>query len=256
MAPFLVVLLSCLFIGITAAGGAQTVTVDTVQMEVEPLAADSFDGDLQDWVVEGNSRAYTNEGKLHIETPEKGYATVWYKVPFEGNQLIRFKARVLPPGQASNINFFFCASLPDEGDFFAPQRTGAYNEYHDINNYTMTFTGRRDDRREDGTLAAPGYMRLRKNPGFNLVDENLAFKAEIEIDYDIAILKVGKRIKVFVNDVPALDWWDYSRTGTDVSHAGGYAGFRTFWSRLEIDEFEVYQIKSWSMAETEKLKDL
>ncbi len=250
-----VVLLSCLLcaVGIHA---AETVTLDSLRLEVEPLAADDFTGGLENWAIEGNSKVFVENSRLRIDTPEKGYATVWYKEPFEGNHLIRFRARVLPPRHASNINFFFCASLPDDGDFFAQQRTGAYNEYHEINNYTMTFTGRRDDRREDGTLAAPGYMRLRKNPGFNMVDENLAFKAEVETDYDIAIFKVGNRIKVFVNEVPALDWWDMSETGLDMAHSGGYAGFRTFWSRLEIDDFEVHQVKSWSMAGIEKLKDL
>ena len=239
-----------------AAKAAETMTIDTVRMEVEPLVTDDFSGDLDNWIVEGNSRVWIENGKLRIDTPEKGYATVWHRTPFDGNHLIRFRARVLPPRQASNVNFFFCASLPDGGGFFDQERSGKYAEYHKINNYTMTFTGRREDTDARGRLRAPGYMRLRKNPGFNLVDETLDFKADIEQDYDVSILKVGMRIKVFVNGVPALDWWDYGETADRGAHAGGYAGFRTFWSRLELDDFAVYRVNSWKMTAIEALKDL
>jgi len=229
MQSLLLIVLCFICVAVTAARGAETITIDTVEMDVEPLAADDFSDGLDRWVVEGNSQVTIREGRLLIETPDRGYATVWYREPFQGHQLIRFRARVLPPQAASNINFFFCASLPDAGDFFAQERTGAYAEYHQINNYTLTFTGRREDRDRAGNLAAPGYMRLRKNPGFMLKDENLAFKAEVETDYDIAIMKFGARIKVFVNGLPALDWWDYGDTSPEDIWMNGYAGFRTFW---------------------------
>jgi len=150
----------CLMTGMKAAAGAETITIDTVELEVEPLAADDFSAGLDNWVVEGNSEVGVRDGKLLIETPEKGYATVWYREPLDGHQLIRFRARALPPKAASNINFFFCASLPDGGEFFVGERSGEYAEYHEINNYTMTFTGRREDRDEGGNLRAPGYICL------------------------------------------------------------------------------------------------
>lgn len=229
----------CLLISVGAARGAQSMTLGNLELEVEVLAEDDFSGGLERWVVEGNSEVWIEEGTLRIDTPERGYATVWHRDPFEGDQLIRFRARVLPPRQASNINFFFCASLPDGGDFFAPERSGRYAEYHEINNYTMTFTGR-----QEGVASAPGYMRLRKNPGFHKVAENLDTRADIETDYDIAILKVGERIRVFVNGEAQVDWQDEP----GAAHPGGYAGFRTFWSRLAIDRFTTRRVVSCRQA--------
>ena len=229
----------CLLVSIGAARGAQSMTLGDLELEVELLANDDFSGNLDNWVVEGNSEGWIEDGKLRIDTPERGYATVWHKEPFEGDQLIRFRARVLPPRQASNINFFFCASLPDGGDFFAPERSGRYAEYHEINNYTMTFTGR-----QEGVAAAPGYMRLRKNPGFHKVAENRDIMADIETDYDIAILTVGGHIRVFVNGALGARWQDEP----GAALRGGYAGFRTFWSRLAIDRFAAYRVISCRQA--------
>lgn len=233
------VVVCCLLVGMGAARGAQTMTVGDLELEVQALAEDDFSTNLDRWIVEGNSEVWLEDGKLRIDTPERGYATVWHREPFEGDQLIRFSARVIPPRQASNVNFFFCASLPDGGDFFAPERSGQYPEYHEINNYTMTFTGRRE-----GVAAAPGYMRLRKNPGFHKVAENTDIRADIETDYEIAILKVGDRIRVWVNGEVGVDWQDEP----GAAHPGGYAGFRTFWSRLAIDRFASYRVLSHRQA--------
>ena len=216
---------------------AETVRVGGEVFNVSLLAADDFAGNLDHWVVEGNATVEVRDGRLQIATPDRGQATVWYRQPFAGDQLICFTARVLPPQQASNINFFFCASRPDGGDFFATARTGAYAEYHQINNYTMTFTGQRE-----GTANAPGYMRLRQNPGFHLRDENLAVKAEIETDYHIAIAKAGSLIRVFVNGQQTLRYDDVDATGQPQDLREGYAGFRTFWSRLWCDDFAVWRI--------------
>jgi hypothetical protein len=224
---------------LAVAASADTLRVGECAFTVTPLAADDFAGGLDRWMVEGNSRVATRDGRLCIETPEQGYATVWYRQPFSGDLLIRFRARVLPPRQASNINFFCYASLPEGGGFFAPPRTGAYAEYHRINNYTMTFTGRRE-----GVASAPGYLRLRKNPGFHLVDENLEVKAEIETDYAIALAKVGPLIRVFVNDRQVLSFSDVNAAGERQDYRAGYVGFRTFWSRLTCDDFEVWRIEA------------
>ncbi|MBU0609502.1 MAG: YesU family protein [Armatimonadetes bacterium] len=230
-------LLLCALLALGAGAAADTVRLGDCTLAVTPLASDDFSGDLANWVVEGNSQVEVRDGRLCIETPARGYATVWYRRPFTGDQLIRFRARLLPPKQASNINFFFCAGLPDGADFFAPHRTGAYAEYHQVINYTMTFTGERE-----GQANAPGYMRLRKNPGFHLVGENLDFKAEIETDYDVAIAKVGSLIRVFLNGQPSLRFDDVDEAGARQNVRGGYAGFRTFWSRLTCDDFAVWQI--------------
>ncbi len=224
-------------LALTASVSAETVRVGEEAFTVSPLAADDFAGDLSRWVVEGNATVEARDGRLQITTPDRGQATVWYRQPFAGDQLICFQARVLPPRQASNINCFFCATLPEGGDFFAAERTGAYAEYHRINNYTMAFTGQRE-----GMANAPGYMRLRKNPGFHLLAENLDMKAEIETDYGIAIAKVGSLIRVFVNGQQALSFNDVDEAGVRQDHRGGYVGFRTFWSRLWCDDFAVWRI--------------
>lgn len=230
-------LILCALLALTTSASAETLRVGERLFTVSPLAADDFSGDLRDWLVEGNATVEVREGRLCVETPERGQATIWRRQPFADDHLIRFRARVLPPRQASNINCFFCASLPEGGDFFAAERTGAYAEYHRINNYTMTFTGQRE-----GVANAPGYMRLRKNPGFHLLAENLDVKAEIETDYDIAIAKVGSLIRVFVNGWQTLGFNDVDEAGARQDHRGGYVGFRTFWSRLWFDDFQVWRI--------------
>lgn len=231
-----VLTLSLLCLAGHAAG--DTIRLGECTLNVTPLVSADFSGTLDNWVVEGNSIVEIRDGRLHIATPDNGYATVWYRQPFSGDQLIRFKARVLPPKQASNINFFLCASLPDGGDFFAPNRTGDYAEYHALTNYTMTFTGRRE-----GLANAPGYMRLRRNPGFVLVDENLDLKAETDTDYHIAIVKTGSQIRVFVNNRQTLSFDDVNAAGERQDYRAGYAGFRTFFSQLWFDDFAVYAVQ-------------
>lgn len=226
-----------LLVLLAGAGRADKLRVGDCDLTVTRLAGDDFSGTLEKWACEGDSRVEIADGRLLIETPERGVATVWYRTPFAGDQLIRFRARVLPPRQASNINFFFCASLPEGGDFFAQHRTGAYTDYHRINNYTMTFTGQRE-----GQANAPGYMRLRRNPGFVLLQENLGFKAEIETDYRIDILKRASTLQVFVGGVLALAHDDRDAAGARQDWQGGYVGFRTFATKLWFDDFAVYAV--------------
>ena len=78
--------------------------------------------------------------------------TAWFTENIEGDIAILYQARILEPAGDRNINLIFPSHCGGGSDVLGVPFTGAYNEYHKLPNYILTFTST--------------HSRLRRDPGF------------------------------------------------------------------------------------------
>lgn len=187
-------------------------------------AADFDDGEAlgRDWVVEGSGRASIAKGRLFVEAfGNDRAATLWYRAEFDADLLVEFAGVTVPPHGACNFNLFLHASQLDGSDVLGHERSGAYADYHEINNYIFTLT--------------EGWSRLRRNPGFQCLSEDLTLHAKPNVPYHVVILQQGGRLRAFVNDQPIHDVTD------PHPHTHGRIALRTWNTALAYDRFQVWK---------------
>ncbi len=192
------------------------------QLEVE---ADFSDPEAleRDWVLEGNARAHIAKGKLVVDSiGSDTAATLWYKGEFHADLAVEYAAVTVPPHGACNFNLFLHASELDGSDVLRRRRSGAYSEYHEINNYIFTLT--------------QGWSRFRRDPGFNCISEDLDVRGEPDTRYRIVIVQQGARFRSFVNDRLVHDVTD------PQPHTHGRIALRTWNTTLTYDTFRVYEL--------------
>jgi len=200
---------------------AETLQTGSFELQAELLYHEDFSESAKGWKTEGRGKMWVEGGRLFMDASEVEM-TAWCPQKLNGNLLITYRAYVLAPEDANNINLIFMAIGTAEEDVLNLQLSGAYKEYHQLSNYIMTFTS--------------GYTRLRRNPGFNLVSENTAVKALTGNEYEVAIILSEKQIRCFINDIPVHSFTDEAR------HQKGRAALRTWHTRLWWDDFKVYRI--------------
>lgn len=210
---------------------------------------DFSDGDMNGWWVEGGERVWVQDGHLYMKAnPDEmsspaGFCTVWYNRKFQGDVEISFDAHVVESAiDANNINFFFHYTHPEEGKTIwntrADRADGAYSHYHNLNGYIVTFLN--DFNREaplspDGTPQA--RLRMRRCPGFRLIDETFGHHCRAGITYRCRIVKQGRRIGFYVDGQKLLE-------GDDDNFLNeGYIGLRTFrtcvwWDNITVRRLE------------------
>lgn len=236
--------------------GCTTVT-ENAQMVAPPpaaLIAEDFDR-LPDgpalpdgWWVEGGEKVCIEQGRLRVQAnPAEGaiaadrhnlVCTVWCPQTVAGDVRIAFDACVLASEtEVRNINLFFLYSDPS-GKLLqetpGERRTAAYDAYHGLNGYILTFLADVPKARQyhaDGTAKA--RLRLRRCPGFALVDETYDHHCETGRVYRVEIVRVGGRITGAVDGTVYLRWED------PQPHAAGLIGFRTFRTDLWFDNLQV-----------------
>lgn len=180
--------------------------IDTVRLcddtyRVEWIAKETFDGDLAQWAIEGDSEVKIEGGKLWVRKrdPKRGnVATVWFRPQLPADAIVRFRAKAVPPEEsnAANLNLFLHAREVD-GSPVRFGRGGAYKEYHEIPNYIVTFTG--------GFKA--GWSRARRDPGFDLL-HHADIRSEVGKEYAIAVTIQGGRLRYYVDGVKIHDVQD------------------------------------------------
>jgi len=200
---------------------------------------EDFSDGMDNWWVEGTERTWVEEGRLHVKAdPPKGgkygVGTVWYKHPLPANVRIEFDARVISSsGNHNNINLFFCYSMPDGRDLYATREEradAAYDKYKELSGYIMTFLN--DALGESKTAPDEGQkarFRLRRCPGFNLVNENYAYHCRQGQTYHVVIVKGGGQLACSVDGVEYLSWDDPQPL------TGGWLGLRTYCTYLWWD---------------------
>ncbi|MBT3381843.1 MAG: hypothetical protein HN742_08920 [Lentisphaerae bacterium] len=99
-------------------------------------------------------------------------------------------------------------------------------------------------------------LRLYRNPGHELTAEDTRFNLRRGETYRIAIVKHGRRMRVFVDGVPACEWWAWGESGNEkLDYAGGQVGVFTENVDLTISDFLIGQTLSLQTRKITELKD-
>ena len=229
----------------------RTLVLDDTTLELKTLYEDDFRSDSGHWVGEGTPLVTLTNGRLSIDAVrgEPHVATVWCDIPFQGDTVIEYTAQVEPTVNAdghgeTNLNFFVYASGPGGESVLATRdtRTGAYREYHQLNNYILTYLNSdKNDRSpihgEHGPLFT--RVRFRKDPGFGLLHEAwLQPIVEKGRDYRFTIVIEGARMRFCVDGRKVID-----HTDTAPLHRQGHHAFRTWMSHISVSHFRVSAIQ-------------
>lgn len=186
----------------------------------------SFSDKLKEWRDEGNSPVeFTDSGiivdSIHSDTKQ---STLWCDKVFTGDLKVEFTARILPPEDKNNINFFMFFHSDDK-----LSGMGEYREYHSKNTYIFTYLSRDSN---DVTR-----FRMRKCPGFNLVhEEYLSGRILLNKEYLVSIIHRGNDFTYSVNGKKILKYYD------DKPYTSGRMGLRTFRTKIMWSNFKVYSL--------------
>jgi rhamnogalacturonan endolyase len=213
----------------------------------EVVINERFSSDLKNWWIEGTKNVSLKNGRLFTDADgndaEDRVCTVWCKVPVEGNVAIEYSAEVISSKEEySNINFFFKYSDPKAESMIInckKRSDGAYQYYHNLNGYIVTFLNNPRDKSDslanpDGSRKA--RMRLRRCPGFRLVNETHDYVIKTGKKYDFKITVINGKIDFYVDGKKYLSWSDPEPL------TGGYIGVRTFASCIAWDDVKVTEI--------------
>jgi hypothetical protein len=216
--------------------------------EAEVLLEERFDHDTLDanWWVEGGEAVEIADGRLWVKADPVEYrapgyvCTVWHREPIAGDVRITFDAHVLGSSRlANNINFFLFYTDPTGAPLPASQADradGAYPRYHDLNGYILTLI--------NAGQTTPGdkraRMRMRRNPGFELLDETFDYHCRPGRTYQIMITRRGGRLEF------AVDGTRFLTADDPQPWASGHIGFRTFHTDLWWDNLVVKRLEGES----------
>jgi Domain of unknown function (DUF6250) len=202
---------------------------------LEEAFYDDFSGDLTNWSTEGDAKVGVSRDWLEVDCGAlRGVAaTIWCKREFEGSQLVEYDVRLMPDSRQSNINMFLMASIPDGPGILetGSQRSGKYSEYHVFPNYLITIL--------NGTSPAKREMlrlRMRLDPGFQLVAEKWLEPLVFGRVYHIAYLIQSPRVSVYINGKKAVEH-TYEKSLNQGMH-----GLRIWSTHSIYDNFRVSRI--------------
>ncbi len=210
-----------------------------------PLFFDDFSKDLRYWWIEGGGRVWIQNDRLYVNATgskklNENVSTVWCRIQFPDDIHIEFDAHVISsPANVNNINLFFSYSDPDAVPLFESRhqrKTGVYSLYHRLNGYIITYLN--DPKHNKGIFSDnsdPARFRLRRCPGFNLIQEQYAYHCRQDITYHVEMTKKGNRLTYSVDGMAYLVAVD------DKPLSGGMLGLRTFSTFLWWDNVKVYK---------------
>lgn len=132
--------------------------------------------------------------------------TLWLKDDLASNDLI-ILAKAKSISGAANLNLMSNTREADHKELNVGLRDGNYEDYHygiGENNSTTPAT--------KGYIATftEDHSRIRKNPGFSLLTENLDKKGETDIWYDITWIINNGTLRYFINDELIHEYTDTS----------------------------------------------
>ena len=175
---------------------------------------------LAEWFEEGLGKFSMPEPNvMEVDAMEGGY-TAFLKNELPDDLLVRYKCRTLPPQGANNINLISHCQPPQRGRWPIVE-VGRYKGYREMPNYIVTFVGGFNE--FEGTRECDGRQRLRRNPGFALIDEKEDCASDLERDYLITFTVKGGRVRYYIDDQKIFDWQD-----PEPIAGGGCFAFRTY----------------------------
>lgn len=192
---------------------------------------EGFLPDLEDWSEEGLGHFELKGNMMLVNALEGGYSA-FYRQQLPPDILIRFRAKTIPPGGQNNINII-THCLPGEPGKFPIVPLGRYKSYQELPNYIVTFVGDFDE--QTGQRQSEGRTRLRRNPGFELLQETHP-DSQLEREYQIVFTCKGGHIRYYLDGVKLHDWQDRS------PHGGGYFALRTYRTMLEYRDLLIAQL--------------
>ena len=194
--------------------------------------AEDFSHGMANWWSEGGERIWTEHGRLNMsaDAPKKpggGVATTWCRNPLPADFELELEAHVTASSiAANNINLFFSYSDPSGQpleETRAARASAAYNLYHRLNGYIVTFLN-------EGGKAR---IRLRRNPGFVLLAERHEGECRADVTYRLNVRKRGGEI------VFAVDGRELGRINDPNPWGAGLLGLRSYRTELWWDNVRV-----------------
>jgi hypothetical protein len=238
-------LVSLLVIFATGAPACSQQNRTMVEKKARLLFSENFSKDLSNWWVEGGQQVWIRDGRLYMKADGSGpsnmnVSTAWCRTKFPDDVRIELDAHVLDsPTHVNNINIFFSYSDPKGMPLFESRqerRTGAYTLYHQLNGYIVTFLNDPEHREGNNADNPDGArFRLRRCPGFRLIQEKFAYHCKKGVTYHISLTKRGKRLSY------SVDGTVYLEADDDKPLCGGLFGLRTYATFLWWDNIKVYK---------------
>ena len=212
----------------TSSAQVESIQLGDQTLQVELLFEEDFN-DLSDWTIESTCTPYIeNEMLVWPCEGEEGMGTIWCNQRFDGPTLVTYEVVSLEGMQ--NINFFAYASHPEGLLQTTGERTGHYSEYHNFQNYIVTFLTNGE---------AQWRVRFRKDPGFGLLSEKY-------VEMDTATGQPHQMAYLFDEAGDFTLFVDQQKilTAKDTSgvYRTGYHGLRTWRSKLKYNNFKVYNL--------------
>ena len=184
------------------------------------------------WWSEGGEKIWAENGRIFIKAdnpavPGGAVATVWFRQPHPADFQLDVDAHVISSTiGANNINLFFCytdpAGRPLE-ETRETRRNAEYDLYHKLNGYIVTFLN------DAGTAR----VRMRRNPGFQLMNEVHRGQCRAGETYHLRVVKRGGAIEFWVDGEKMLEGRDPQPLGE------GLLGLRTYRTYLWWDNLKV-----------------
>ncbi len=217
--------------------------------------------------VEGNSeQVWVENGRLVLDGNVAGslVVTAFIDREFEGDLCFSYEAEVLAsdtakgypePRDVNNLNAFIHYSDP-EGRPLKETRgeraDGGYRHYHELNGYIVTFlNGHMAKTREEPETVMErntGRIRMRENPGFVLRKEAFQEQSVAGRRYLLQFIYYQGELLFFIDGEYQLGF----RASEDRRFDKGHFAFRTYATKMAVDNFEVREIDSVSAAIREK----
>lgn len=227
---------------ILAAALANLLTAQPVAQPGAMLYADDFSSGLAQWVVEQQpgGTVTARDGKLIIA--DQGGCTVWFRPRLTAPVVITYAARMSSAARVSDLNCFWMADDPARpADLFAAghRRDGRFATYDTLRTYYVGYGGNANTttrfRRYDGTGARPLAAEHDLGAAEYLLQPDHTYQITLIATADgrVQYLRDGTVIFDFRDPEPLT---------------GGWFGFRTVLSRMEISHFRVHAPKPANCA--------
>lgn len=206
---------------------------------LRPQFSDDFD-DLDDWLVESTGKASVEENWLVWDCFSSGKqaGTIWCKRRFSGPTVVEYDA--VAQAGARNLNFILYANHPQGLLETTRSRTGDYRQYHVFTNYIITYLTPPVEGKPGVFSDTQWRIRLRKNPGFNLLTERVVkAKQDASVRQRITyVMDKEGHMKFYVDGRLMHAFHDKS------PYRSGFHGFCTWNSEVKYTNFKVYSIQS------------
>lgn len=228
-------LFGVIFLGIFSKSCAPVNKTEQQGWQKQLLLRESFNGKLDSnrWKVElfpmPHSSVSVNKGKLVIDT--RGGVTVWLKVKLSRDLLIEFDRKVLMDSavndRLSDLNMFWMAKDPKQENLFT--RDGKFESYDSLSMYYVGMGGNYNTTTRFRKYMGTGEKRIigENNDAAALLKPNHRYRIRISVREGLVSYEVDGKTLFSFQDPDCL--------------TEGYFGFRSVWSRQEIDKLKVYK---------------